>query len=276
MQSSIRRNILASGAAMALSACAGPQASPAGAGSSSAARAETDFVLVHGAWHGAWCWRRVAERLQAAGHRVWAPTLSGLCERGHLLSRSITLQTHVEDVVRLVQWEDLQSIVLVGHSYGGMVISGAVETLDKRVRSLVYLDAFLAETGQSVVSMFPPAVKERLDKAVAASEGFSLPPFPAAAFVGQDSPDIAWVTSMMTPQPYATFAAQQGTTAVRTAHARKTYVRARRFSSVAFDGAVERIRDRPDWRLIDLPDHQHDLMVTAPDLTVRILLEAAA
>ena len=103
----------------------------------------TTFVLVHGAWHGGWCWREVAGRLQSAGHRVFAPTLTGLADRSHLLTRETGLETHILDIVNLLEWEELDDAVLCGHSYGGMVVTGAADRAAGRLRALVYLDAFV-------------------------------------------------------------------------------------------------------------------------------------
>src|SRR5436190_22734771 len=99
----------------------------------------TPFVLVHGAWHGGWCWRRVADLLTADGHRVLTPTLTGLGERSHLLSPGISLDTHIADVVNVAKWERLDKIVLVGHSYGGIVISGVAEKISAAISSIVFL-----------------------------------------------------------------------------------------------------------------------------------------
>ena len=106
------------------------------------------FVLVHGAGHGAWAWRRVADLLRAAGHRVFAPTLTGLAERSHLMSDEITLETHILDVANLFKWEDIDSATLVAHSYGGWVVTGAAERLQGRLAALAYVDAFLPDEGQ--------------------------------------------------------------------------------------------------------------------------------
>ena len=102
-----------------------------------------NFVLVHGAWHGGWCYGRVAVILRSEGHRVYTPTLTGLADRSHLLSADIGLQTHIDDIVNLANWEDLDDIVLCGHSYGGIVITGVVEKLRERVKALVYLDSIV-------------------------------------------------------------------------------------------------------------------------------------
>ena len=99
------------------------------------------FVLVHGAWHGGWCWRRVADRLEKQGHKVFTPTLTGLGERSHLMSPGIDLDTHINDVVNVIKWEDLKGVCLVAHSYGGWPVSGALEKILDRVSSTVFLDA---------------------------------------------------------------------------------------------------------------------------------------
>ena len=104
------------------------------------------FVLVHGAWHGAWCWRRVARVLTRSGHEVFAPTLTGLAERSHLLSPAIDLDTHILDVVNEMKWQELNDVVLVGHSYGGMVISGVAEKMERAISSVVLVDSFLPES----------------------------------------------------------------------------------------------------------------------------------
>src|SRR5580698_7000937 len=114
------------------------------------------FVLVHGAWHGAWCWRRVAAMLRRNGHDVFAPTLTGVAERSHLLTPHINVDTHILDVVNLMKWQELKDVVLVGHSYGGMVISGVAEKMEKSIASFVMLDAFMPENGQAVIDMQPP------------------------------------------------------------------------------------------------------------------------
>jgi pimeloyl-ACP methyl ester carboxylesterase len=117
------------------------------------------FVLVHGGWHGSWCWKRVRKALQARGHDVFTPTLTGVGERSHLLSPDVNLDTHITDVVNLIRWEELSGIVLCGHSYGGCVITGVADRLSDRVAALVYLDAFVPEDGQSLHDILPTFYK---------------------------------------------------------------------------------------------------------------------
>lgn len=115
-----------------------------------------NYVLVHGAWAGGWVWREVADLLRSQGHTVSTPTLTSLGERQHLLSDNVNLDTHVEDVVANIEMEGLENVVLVGWSYGGMVVSGVLARIQKKIQSIVYLDAFVAENGKSVLDFFDP------------------------------------------------------------------------------------------------------------------------
>jgi pimeloyl-ACP methyl ester carboxylesterase len=147
------------------------------------------FVLVHGAWHGAWCWQRVVRLLTRAGHDVFAPTLTGLCERSHLLTPAVDLDTHILDIVNELKWQELKDVVIVGHSYGGMVISGVAEKMEKAIASFVMLDAFMPENGQSVVDIWPAAMR---DGPLAAERGgaTTVPPRAAEAFKQRKGPRL--------------------------------------------------------------------------------------
>ena len=139
------------------------------------------FVLVHGAWHGSWCWKRVRKALQAQGHDVFTPTLTGVGERSHLLSPQVNLETHILDVENLLRWEDLSDVILCGHSYGGCVVGGVADRVPERIRSLVYLDAFVLESGESLTHHLPePARKQMRDDAQAdrLAQTLEVPPAP--------------------------------------------------------------------------------------------------
>src|SRR5258708_8534173 len=132
------------------------------------AQAQTErkpFVLVHGSSAGGWCYRRVADLLEKAGHKVYAPTLTGLGERSHLMSGLITLDTHIADIVNVIRWEGLDDFVLVGHSYGGWVVSGVAEQAEKKISSIVFLDAFMPENGQRVLDTNSPRSRAEIDQA---------------------------------------------------------------------------------------------------------------
>ena len=236
-----------------------------------AANAKT-FVLVHGAWHGGWCWRRVADRLEARGHKVFAPTLTGLGERVHLMSRDIKLATHITDVVNLMKYERLSDVVLCGHSYAGFVISGVAEQMQNAISSIVLLDAFYPENGQSCVDINRPGVKEAV-AALAQKGEIGIPPRPAEAF-GVNEKDRAWVDSLIGLQPIATFTDKIALTGARERIAKKTYIRANGYDNPAFDAALAKLKNNSAWRTHELQSG-HDVMVDQPDRLAEILLEAA-
>ena len=166
------------------------------------------FVLVHGAWHGGWCWRQVASILRARGHTVLTPTQTGLGERSHLLGPSIDLDVFITDIINVLKWEDLSDVVLVGHSFGGSVVSGAADRMPERIRHLVYLDAVVLEDGQSAFSKLPEEiVRERTNAAFESSAGLSIPPPPPAAFGITDPLQTEFIARRLTPHPFNTFAA---------------------------------------------------------------------
>jgi len=164
------------------------------------------FVLVHGAWHGGWCWRAVADRLRAAGHVVFTPTQTGLGERQHLLAKSNTLDVFIEDIVNVIRMEQLEDVVLVGHSFGGISISGVADRMPKQLRHLAYLDSLILQNGQTAFSQLPDdVVAARIKAADESSGGLSLPAPPAAAFGLTREVDQKTVASRLTPHPLATY-----------------------------------------------------------------------
>jgi len=187
-----RRTLLAAGASRSAAAAATM-------GSAQAQAEPRTFVLVHGSWHGGWCWRRVADRLEKRGHKVFTPTLTGLGERVHLLTPAVDLDTHVTDVVNLIKYEGLRNIVLAGHSYAGSIITGVAEQMLPAIASIVFIDAFLPGNGDTMLSMTTEALRAASLEAKAKGE-ISRPIVPAAAFRVNEK-DQAWVNSKLTPQP---------------------------------------------------------------------------
>ena len=161
------------------------------------------FVLVHGAWHGAWCWRRVEGLLRRHGHRVYCPTLTGVADRSHLLAPSVDLDTHIADIANVIAWEDLSNIVLVGHSYAGFVISGVAERLGaSAISAMVFVDAFVPQDNDNLIgSITTPALRQFLEGFVSRGEIGAKPP-PASAFK-VNGKDRDWVDSKCTPHPVA-------------------------------------------------------------------------
>jgi pimeloyl-ACP methyl ester carboxylesterase len=230
------------------------------------------LVLVHGAWHGGWCWQRVADRLRGGGHRVFTPTLTGLGERSHLLRTGIDLQTHITDVVNVLKWELLTDVVLCGHSYGGFVISGVAEAMASAIRSIVFLDAFVPRNGETVQDLTGPAVQDGIRSALQQGD-LAIPPRPAEAF-GVNAADRAWVDRLCVGQPIGTFTDKITLTGARDRIARESYIRAKSYVNPGFDRAYDALKSDPSWRTYDVPCG-HDVMVDAPDRLTEILLEAA-
>ncbi len=229
------------------------------------------FVLVHGAWHGAWCWRRVARLLAARGHEVFTPTLTGVAERSHLLTPDIDLDTQILDVVNAMKWQELKDVVLVGHSYGGMVISGVAETMENAIASIVMLDAFFPEDGQSLVDLQPPPVR---DAFLAAERGgaATMPPRPAAMF-NVNERDRAWVDAQCTPHPIKCFTQKAVLTGARERIGKRAYIRAAGYASQPFDQGMAKARAN-GLRLYEVAAG-HDVMLDLPEGLAEILEEAA-
>jgi pimeloyl-ACP methyl ester carboxylesterase len=230
------------------------------------------FLLVHGAWHGGWCWRRVSDLLASKGHKVFAPTLTGVGERSHLMSRDINLATHIADIVNVIRWEGLSDIVLVGHSYGGVVISGVAEAMHDKIASIVFLDAFVPENGDSLATKASQAVRDAV--ATAAQNGeYAMKPIPASVFRVNEK-DRAWVDATCTPHPIATFTDKVSLTDARDRIAKRAYIRAKGYPSEYFDAAQTKVTAATGWRLYELPSG-HDVMVDMPERLTEILLEVA-
>lgn len=163
------------------------------------------FVLVPGAWHGGWAWHKVSAGLRAKGEVVYTPTLSGLGEHKNTVNNQIDLDTHIADLVNLIEMEDLHDVILVGHSYAGAVIAGVADRIPERLNKLVFLDAMIVENGQSALTIQPKEVQEALYKVAKKNGGSSVPSWPADAFGVTDREDAKWVNARLTAQPFKTF-----------------------------------------------------------------------
>ena len=238
-----------------------------------AAATSKTFLLVHGAWHGGWCYSLVDEVLMAKGHKVLRPSLTGLADRSHLLSKDVTLNTHITDIVNLIEWENLDNVVLCGHSYGGWVIGGVAERVLPRISSNVYLDAFIPENRHAFIDSLPRdsrnAISDLLRKGTV-----SIPPPPATAFKLKDE-HLAWVESKLTPQPIRTWL--QKIKLISGAQGRvpkKTYIWASDHNYPAFRDIYTRLKSTPSWRTYQMPSG-HDAMIDMPERLAEILQEVA-
>jgi pimeloyl-ACP methyl ester carboxylesterase len=164
------------------------------------------FVLVHGAWHGGWCWSRVADILRSRGHKVSTPTLTGQGERSHLLSKYITLALYIDDIVNHLVWEDLQKVTLVGHSFGGIPITGAADSVPERISRLVFLDACIIKNGEAFFDLMPKEMAEaRIAAAIEVNGCLTMTPHDAASYGITKAKDVTFVDERLTPHPLATY-----------------------------------------------------------------------
>jgi pimeloyl-ACP methyl ester carboxylesterase len=234
-----------------------------------------DFVLVHGAWHGGWCWRRVIPHLRAAGHEAYPVTLTGVGERAHLLSADIRLSTHIRDVVALIDNEELDNVVLVGHSYGGVVITGVADWLLQRDRPklerLIYLDAITPYPGESWSSQHPKETVEARVKAAAQAGNVSIAP-PDAAVYGLDSADRDWVNRRQTPHPFGVYQDPLNFDATRVASVPRTFIDCIAPALPTIAVMRRRVRTAPGWKVTELKTG-HDAMLSMPEELARVLLD---
>ncbi len=244
---------------------------------------ETDLptvVLVHGAWHGGWCWQRVWPLLQAHGLAAHAVTLTGVGERAHLLSGQIHLSTHIADVLGLIDSLELPRVLLVGHSYGGLVITGVADALLKRAKpgtalhALVYVDAVTPHPGESWSSQHTAeTVAARLKLAAEQGAGVAIPPPDAAAF-GLVGADRDWVNRRQTPQPLGVYQDALHFDAHAVATVPRTFIDCTQPALPTIAVMRQRVRTEPGWTVHELATG-HDPMVSAPADLTRLLAQAA-
>ena len=231
------------------------------------------FVLVHGAFEAGWYWRPVARLLRAGGHEVFTPSLTGLGERKHLMSPAVDLETHISDILGVIDAEELADVVLAGHSYGGMVITGAADRAGGRIKSLVYLDAFVPEDGEAVFDIVLPERRVAMETAAREhGDGWRIPPPPAADW-GVTDPELrAWLDRLSVAHPLA--AMTQPIRLTGSAVAERHFVVAGRYDPSPFQRYARALDGAPGWTVHRI-DEGHMVPVTAPEEVCRVLLEAA-
>lgn len=241
------------------------------------------FVLIHGAWHGGWCWWKTAPLLRAAGHRVLAPSLTGLGDRQHLAAllppASINLDLHIQDIAQLLRAHDLNQAILVAHAYAGMVITGVAEILPRRIAALVYVNGVAPDDGEAMVDQLAavrgPEFAARIRRQIAAGDPFLPPPASGAEIARRwavaDPDDQAFLLPRLSPQPAATFAQPVRVANPEAAALRREFILCGRsgFDPVAAKAAAS------GWGIHHI-DTGHDPMVTAPEQLSRILRDIAA
>jgi len=234
------------------------------------------YVLVHGGGHGGWCYQPVARLLRAQGHEVYTPTLTGLGERAHLLSPAIDLDLQITDIVNVLEYEDLRNVILVGHSYGGMVITGVADRAAERIGHLVYLDAATPENGQSLLDIAEPFMNAARAQGRVVN-GIELVLFPGTdplQFFGVEDPEqIAWMKPKLTPHPWKCFEQKlRLTNGAATAKIPQSHIVCTATLPGRDRAKLESVSNGRFWDI----DTGHDLMITEPQAVTTMLLRVAA
>jgi pimeloyl-ACP methyl ester carboxylesterase len=231
-----------------------------------------NFVLVHAGWRGGWTWKRVSRQLRAQRHDVYSPTLTGLGDRSHLFRADINLSTHIQDVVNLIKFEELDNVVLCGVSYSGMVITGVADQISERIAALVYLDAFFPKDGDSLITMLPESRQLFSIKDAGQHGGYGVSPI-STDLIKTNMKDRAWVDRMSTPQPLATI-----TEAIRL---KGNHVKVKKKIYVLATGWDTHFRSYYDHLSKDLTwitrtiDCGHEVMLDKPEEVASLLHEAS-
>jgi len=229
-------------------------------------------VLAHGAWSSAWAWKKVRPLMAASGHSFFTPTYTGLGERAHLANPSNDLETHIQDVLGVIEVEELRDFVLIGHSYGGMVATGVADRARDRVAHLIYLDAFVPMDGQSLSDLVPEAQRLRMRDSVKAGDGWRVTPNPVSADTSPE--DQAWVSRHRLPQSIKCFEQPLGLQGGLSVP--RSFIQCKRYAAQGpFGQFAQRAKTETGWRFYEL-DASHSPNITAPELLVKTLNEAIA
>jgi pimeloyl-ACP methyl ester carboxylesterase len=230
------------------------------------------FVVAHGAWSAGWAWKKMRPLMLGAGHALWTPTYTGLGERAHLANGEVSLDTHIQDIVAVLETEDLKDVILIGHSYGGMVATGVADRARNRIAKLVYLDAFAPKDGQAVFDLVPPEIAEKMRAGAAASPGgFGIPSNPMPSDTSPE--DQAWASPRRRPQPVKAFSTKLKLSAEPSAP--RSYVYCKRIGIGDTFGQFLARAKREGWRTFEI-DASHNPHITAPDALLAILQDIAA
>ncbi len=233
------------------------------------------YVLVHGGGHGGWCYQSLARIMRSQGQEVYTPTLTGLGEREHLLSPDIDLEMHITDIVKVLEFEGLHDVILVGHSYGGMVITGVADRATDRIGHIVYLDAANPQNGQSLVDVAPFVTAARAGgRAVDGIELVLYPGTDPLGFYGVTDPEqIAWMKPKLTPHPWKCF---EQKLVLRNEAAMRAIPQSHIVCTATLPGRdVDTLTSLAQGRFWDI-DTGHDLMITEPEAVAKLLLRVAS
>jgi pimeloyl-ACP methyl ester carboxylesterase len=230
------------------------------------------FILVHGAWHGGWCWQDVSKNLRKKGYEVYTPTLSGLGEHKNKIDENINLRTHIADIINLIEMEDLHNVVLVGHSYAGALIAGVADSIPKRLSKLVYLDAMIVHNGESALSVQTEETQKQMNKLIEKKQ--NVPPIPVETFGVTDSLKAKWVNERLTPQPFGTFSQKLLLKHTFGNHIPLVYIACTNLQLPVLEKISREAQNSSLWTFYTL-NAGHDAMITVPDELSKLLIKVA-
>jgi len=243
------------------------------AAASAMAQSQVTFLVAHGAWSAGWSWKKMHPLMSAAGHRLITPTYTGLGEREHLASPSNDLETHIQDVLAVIKYEDLHNVVLIGHSYGGMVATAVADRARERITQLIYLDAFVPKNGQSLLDLLPPPARQQMQERVKAGDGWRVLPNPTPPDTSEA--DVKWIAERRLPQSFKTFETPLRLSAADIALPR-SYIYCKRIApGDPFRPFAERAKSEAGWRYYEI-DASHSAHVTAPEALAALLQKIVA
>ncbi len=226
------------------------------------------FLACHGAWSGGWSWKRMRNALAARGHDLLTPTYTGLGERTHLSNPAVELETHIADIMGVLEYEDLSDLILVGHSYGGMIATAVADRAPERVKTLVYLDAFVPEDGECVLDLQNPAEADRMRGLVSArGDGWRLPPRPLAPDIAPE--DVDWLTPRRSWMPFKTYSQRIRLTGAGAGISGAFIHCTQKSGGDPFRAMADRVRARPGWRSYEL-DAGHIPNITMPEMLAEL------
>jgi pimeloyl-ACP methyl ester carboxylesterase len=225
-----------------------------------------NIVLAHGAWSAAWAWKKMRPLMSAATHEFFAPSYTGLGERTHLASPENDLETHIQDVIGVLKFENLRNVVLIGHSYGGMVATGVADRAPEHVAQIIYLDAFVPEDGQALIDFLPERGRQRLRDSIKAGDGWRVTPNPIPPDTSDE--DAAWLAKFRVPQSVRCF--EQPIRLRTRLRLPRTYIQCMRYADQGPFGQFAAWAKTQRWRLYEL-DASHSPNVTAPRALMEVL-----
>ncbi len=235
-----------------------------------------NYVLAHGSWHGGWCWRAVANRLRNAGHQVFTPSFTGMGDRAHLLRNDITIDVFIDDLIQVIQAEELDDVILVGHSFAGVPITGVADRIPESIAHLVYFDSVVLESGKTAFSNYPKAEADaRIASAAKATAGLAVPVLahiPAVWGLEQGTAEYDWVSRRMTPHPLASYMTPLVLDNPIGNGRPRTYLHCSKPSHHLLEDSRQLVQSLQGWNWIDVPA-PHEAHITHPDLLSEILLE---